>query len=510
MTRFRSCAVGTIAVVVALSAPGVASATVTCDVQNGGNVDIRMTASNELAQVERSGTNIMVRDVFGPVTCLDFEEDPVTPTVAGTPAILASSEPGVTNVTFIVDDASGFSSLGTFVNLRSGASSLLSVRAGDFQGQMVFGTSGVDTDPGTNADLDITANNVPEMDGRGGFANPVNFSAQGGGTTGAALAMGIDFLGSSAPDTLIGSEGDDFFQAFAENDALQGRGGNDRIHPGIGADGVEGGVGTDVVDYGDLSAGVSVDLDLAGAQKTGGGGNDAISEIEDVKGTFLVDVLRGDAGPNRIEGAGGTDIIEGRGGVDELLAGPGNDEVNARDGGPDTVDCGGDTDTAITDQQGVDALTGCETVEFAPPPADPAADQPGPTVPPMLTPPARPAITSLRLAPLKFAALPSGPSARKADFPPRLGGTTVSFRLNTSASVTFRVARRLPGRRLVLVRGRFTRAAPAGVNRFRFTGRIGGDALPPGAYLLQATPRAGSGNGALARAAFLITPSASS
>jgi hypothetical protein len=527
MTRLRSCAAGAAAVAAVLLAPSEASAAVTCDVQSGGGLDIRITASNQLAQIERSGEDIVVRTVSGTVPCLDFSLDPVTPTIGGTPVILASSEPGAVNVTFIVDDAAGFSSLPTFVNLRNGASSLLSVRAGDFSGQMVFGVSGIDTDPGSNADLDITANNVPALDGRGGFANPVNFSAQGGGGTGAALTAPIEFLGSAAADVLSGGEGGDFVQALTENDLLLGHGGDDRLLPGAGGDSVDGGAGGDVVDYGDLAVGVSVDLALAGPQSTGGGGNDALSAIENVAGTFLVDVLRGDAGPNRIEGAGGTDILEGRTGVDNLLAGPGNDDVNARDGGPDTVDCGTGDDTATADAAGIDAMTGCEAVSFASPspqvPEDEIALNPNRSMPQQSLPPSPPgptALSQLRLAPSTFVALRRGPSARKASLSAAPRGTTVSFRLSTAAPVTFRVARRLPHRRcagpslasqpqtpckrLALLRGSFIRAGQAGANRFRFTGRIGGGALKPGAYQLQATPGTGDAKGALVRAAFRI------
>jgi hypothetical protein len=100
----------------------------------------------------------------------------------------------------------------------------------------------------------------------------------------------------------------------------------------------------------------------------------------------------------------------------------------------------------------------------------------------------------------------------------------VSLSLNLRATVTYRVARRLPGRRagrrcvtptranrrarrctrLVAVRGRFARNAKAGRNRFRFTGRIGGRKLAPGSYQLQATPRANAHNGVSKRARFRI------
>jgi hypothetical protein len=58
--------------------------------------------------------------------------------------------------------------------------------------------------------------------------------------------------------------------------------------------------------------------------------------------------------------------------------------------------------------------------------------------------------------------------------------------------------------RLVAVRGRFTRSAAAGRNRFRFTGRIRGRRLLPGRYRLHATPKNNGGGGATKSAGFRI------
>ena len=110
MRHLRRIAVCTAALVGALLLlPGAALGAVTCDVQSGGGLDIRISASFEIAQIERSATAQAVRNLFGPVQCIDFKEEaPVTPTVGGAPVILASSEPGVAGAIFIVDDAAGF------------------------------------------------------------------------------------------------------------------------------------------------------------------------------------------------------------------------------------------------------------------------------------------------------------------------------------------------------------------------------------------------------------------
>jgi hypothetical protein len=131
-----------------------------------------------------------------------------------------------------------------------------------------------------------------------------------------------------------------------------------------------------------------------------------------------------------------------------------------------------------------------------------------------------PKLTALKLAPAAFRAAHSGPSTARAKT-----GTTVSYDDSAAAATTFTVKRAVPGvkrghscakpsrktrrgkrcTRLVPVSGSFRHADTPGANRFKFTGRIGGVALTPGNYLLQATPRGGDGKvGAAASSQFHI------
>jgi hypothetical protein len=449
------------------------------------------------------------------------------------------------NVTFIVEDAAGMgpggvdegdgsSEIEIFVNLAGGTSHLLSVRFGDFPSRFAVGQDGfnLNADESTD-DLDITVLGTPEIDVRGGFATPVNVGAQGGDGTGAARTDPIEFLGSSAGDTVVGGDGADEINALGGNDTVQGHVGDDLVRLGLGdEDTFDGGSGFDTVDYagGMIATGVTVDLALTGPQPTGVGGVDTLAGVENAAGTMLDDVLRGTDGPNILDGGGGGDILEGRGGLDLLNGRTGNDRIEARDGGADTVDCNDGADVAVADAAPLDTLLGCETVLFPPVPVVPAAPAAtaaagaaagassagavgqGPT--------ARAALTALRLTPSAFAPFDSGPSARTAGRPRRPRGTIVSFTMSRAALVTYRVARRRSGRRVgrrcvapsrrnssrrrcvrfVPVRGSFTRAARAGTNRFRFTGRLRGRALARGRYQLRATPR----GGATTRTAFRI------
>ncbi|HYP55810.1 MAG TPA: hypothetical protein VEQ41_05860, partial [Solirubrobacterales bacterium] len=112
-----------------------------------------------------------------------------------------------------------------------------------------------------------------------------------------------------------------------------------------------------------------------------------------------------------------------------------------------------------------------------------------PVPPPELEPDVPPALTGLRLSPSAFAAATRGRSAMAA----ARAGTVVSFRSSEAARLRFRVQRRV-GPRYLRVRGSFRRAATAGQNSFRFTGRLRGTALRPGSYRLVARAFDSGGN----------------
>jgi hypothetical protein len=99
-----------------------------------------------------------------------------------------------------------------------------------------------------------------------------------------------------------------------------------------------------------------------------------------------------------------------------------------------------------------------------------------------------PVLRGLRLSPRRFRAVPFGGSIARARSTPI--ATHVSYRLSEAATVTFTV-RRAGDRKLP---GSFTQSGRGGANHFRFTGRLGGKTLAPGAYQLTAIPRDAAGN----------------
>lgn len=148
--------------------------------------------------------------------------------------------------------------------------------------------------------------------------------------------------------TLDGGPGDD---VLVGSGILVGGLGADRLEGGDGPqsltgdpaagpfspDVMHGGGGVDTVAYERRATPVVVDLATAEGQG-GAGENDVVTGVENVVGSDASDVLRGDEGPNRLDGerlsapitGGSGDVIDGRGGVDLLWGGSGPD---ALDGG---------------------------------------------------------------------------------------------------------------------------------------------------------------------------------
>ena len=134
--------------------------------------------------------------------------------------------------------------------------------------------------------------------------------------------------------------------------------------------------------------------------------------------------------------------------------------------------------------------------------------------------------TKPRIVPSAFPAAPSGSSATAAKR--RRYGAKVTYRVDVPSIVRFTVARTSSGRRqgrgsrarcvrptsrnrrarrctrTTTLKGSFTQTAKAGVNSFRFTGRLGGRRLKPGRYLLVATPIANGRTGKPVSAGFRI------
>jgi hypothetical protein len=165
-------------------------------------------------------------------------------------------------------------------------------------------------------------------------------------------------MGTSGDDVICAGAGNDTIQALEGNDTIRGEGGADQLHGGIGDDRLEGGLGTDTANFTASVASVTASLEAGTAT---GEGSDTFSEVENVIGSNLADMLTGSGANNTLNGGGGNDSIDGLGGADTLKGVGGNDSLDSQDGveGNDAVDGGTGTDTCTMDATELSILS-CE------------------------------------------------------------------------------------------------------------------------------------------------------
>ena len=145
-------------------------------------------------------------------------------------------------------------------------------------------------------------------------------------------------IGTNSTNILNGTTSSDTMIGRACDDQLFGNGGNDRLNGGTQNDLLNGGAGIDTANYSNIliggtthigaTAGVIVNLNLAGAQNTMGAGFDTLVSIENLTGSNFRDALAGNSSTNVLSGLAGNDILAGAGGTDQLFGGDGNDLLN--------------------------------------------------------------------------------------------------------------------------------------------------------------------------------------
>lgn len=228
----------------------------------------------------------------------------------------------------------------------------------------------------------------------------------GSQTAGTAALLPLTVNGGPGFDTIVGGSNDDVVEGGVDADTING------------GDGAE-----DVVTYANHASPVTVNLGIQGSDDGSSedgveGARDAVNAgtVEGVTGGPAADNLQGTSGANRLEGGAGDDVLNALGGPDLVFGGSGVDNVEARDGVADTVDCGPDEDSALTDS--VDTRIDCDPPPPAPPAggAPPAAGAPASTSTPSTVERLRPRLVSkvevevesTRFKRLQVAGIPGG------------------------------------------------------------------------------------------------------
>jgi large repetitive protein len=160
--------------------------------------------------------------------------------------------------------------------------------------------------------------------------------------------------GSSGPDVVIGTNGDDILNGFSDIDILRGLGGNDIINGGSSRDIMRGDAGNDILNGGsgndDMRGGTGKDI------LNGGSGHDLMF------GGTENDILNGGLGNDRLYGENGRDTLDGGDGRDRLYGGLGNDIL--RGGRGDDLLVGGADKDTLTGGQGRDQFIYTSVEDF--------------------------------------------------------------------------------------------------------------------------------------------------
>ena len=141
----------------------------------------------------------------------------------------------------------------------------------------------------------------------------------------------LDFYGGSGSDVVHGGAGFNALWGQGGDDQLYGGSGDDYLYGGTGDDLLSGGAGTNTANYAFAPSGVTVNLNIAGAQNTVGEGVDTLVNIQNLAGSYNNDVLTGDGNANTLSGVGGNDVLQGGGGNDYLYGGDGTDWASYTD-----------------------------------------------------------------------------------------------------------------------------------------------------------------------------------
>jgi Ca2+-binding RTX toxin-like protein len=154
----------------------------------------------------------------------------------------------------------------------------------------------------------------------GGVGDTVSYEHATTGVTVSLMISGPQNTIGAGTDTLsnfeilLGSSHDDVLTGDG-NSTLEGGPGNDQINGQIG--------GHDTASYQHATSGVTVSLNVAGPQITGGAGTDTLTNIANLLGSQFSDNLTGNDNANVLDGGFGgnntTDTLTGLGGADTFV-----------------------------------------------------------------------------------------------------------------------------------------------------------------------------------------------
>ncbi|VEJ54444.1 beta strand repeat-containing protein [Pragia fontium] len=186
---------------------------------------------------------------------------------------------------------------------------------------------------GLGDDMFIAGNGVNKFIGGGGF-DKVDYSQARSGIDANLKTGQVYDNGFGGMDTLeeisaiIGTQFADRFILGNGNHHISAGGGDDTIIAGSGNNHIDGGSGFNTVDYSAAVSAINVDLLSGVASSNGFGGQDNLTNVNQIIGTAFNDVIAGGNGDDVIYAGDGDDIILGSLGSDTLFGGEGNNKLD--------------------------------------------------------------------------------------------------------------------------------------------------------------------------------------
>jgi Ca2+-binding RTX toxin-like protein len=230
---------------------------------------------------------------------------------------------------------------------------------------LLFGNAGNDSLYGGGGDDTFSGGAGDDLISGGAGNDTATYSYAGAAIIASLALTGPQNLGSSGTDTLVsienlvgsvfndsltGNTGNNSLTGGAGNDTLSGGEGYDWLQGGHGNDILSGGNGLDTASYADALGAVTVNLNIAISQNTGGAGIDRLTSIENLEGSNFNDTLTAGSIASQLYGGEGNDL---------LIGGSGNDYLSG-------VNAGGNYDDyAQIDTVSYIGATGGVTVDLA-------------------------------------------------------------------------------------------------------------------------------------------------
>jgi Ca2+-binding RTX toxin-like protein len=272
---------------------------------------------------------------------------------------------------FTLTDANNTTSLKVDGSLLTGKNTLSVNGASEVSASLVaIGGLGNDTLIGGGGDDTLTGGLGADVLTGGNGNDTVDYAASAAGVTvNLTVSTAQVSTGEAAGDRLTGIEniiGTDLADTLigdAKANRLDGGLGDDILKGGAGADILIGDAGSDTALYTGSTVGVSIDLNLLGAQGgAGDGAGDILSGIDNLTGSSFDDVLQGNDGANALMGGAGNDVLIGDIGADTMDGGIGIDTASyAGSVNAVTVDLASGGPNSGGDAAG-DILTGFENI----------------------------------------------------------------------------------------------------------------------------------------------------